>query len=210
MKQVSKEQYAVLIQLAYESGLENALEFYQGVLQDPSITELDIKQCAYLDYEANFATSACHYQDLIDQAQTNDWDAGLSLDKEQAIQVLCNFVDHGHCGRDIMCKEYGHMDDREEPNEDGSLDSEMWTGLDPDDIAMLEEDDENYYKTFVLISNETTPFEGSEKLIYKEVYIRKTEFGMYEFYSWIQERFLKFDTLEGAYAHIDFEELETT
>lgn len=132
----------------YHAGLENALETYIAIYKkDDSHPSGDdfIRNCAIRDFESDEPIKV--YQDLIDQAQTNEWGAGVVITKQQAIQVLkLDYIENRlPLGYDVMCKEYGDDDD--------------WVGMSGgDDIVLLEEDDENDYRNFVLTTNDTESF----------------------------------------------------
>ncbi len=139
--------YIALILAMYHAGLENALETYIAIYKkDDSHPSGDdfIQNCAIRDFESDEPIKV--YQDLIDQAQTNEWGAGVVLTKQQAIQVLqLGMEGRLPAGYDVMCKEYGDDDD--------------WVGMTgEDDLELLEDDPDNDYRTFVLTTNNTESF----------------------------------------------------
>jgi hypothetical protein len=160
-KPFTAEMYFQLIDLMADAGLENADDFYRTNFGEDGTGHTSLRDFAEVDFNTSAHLKQCCYQDLIDQAATNEWGEGVTLTKAQTIEVLRNMQNDMFNARgcEIMCLEYGHMDDREEPNEGGGMDYEMWAGLDPDDADMLEEDDENYYKTFVLTTSGLDYFE---------------------------------------------------
>lgn len=158
----TEKMYADLVIMMYKAGLENALELYK--IQYPCLDQFPGDDLAFIshyatwDFRDNYETSTCYYQDLIELARINAWGEGVLLTKREAVQVLRKWADDDCTdGMDIMCKEYGHMSDSSEPNEDGSYDADMWSGLDPTDADTIEEFPE--YQTFVLIQNGLDPYE---------------------------------------------------
>ena len=145
IKPFTFQMYLELINLMADAGLENADDHYRTiyaeVLQNAAY---DLESLAQLDFLSNFKTQSCVYQDLIDQAYSNEWGSGVTLTKEQAIEVLQNMEQDRFNAAEltIMCKEYGQDD----PDNEG-----LWAGLDPTEHGLLSEDIENYYHTFVLI-----------------------------------------------------------
>jgi hypothetical protein len=145
------DHYIALILAMYNAGLENALETYITIYRkDESHPSSDdfIADCARNDFKSDDPIKV--YQDLIDQAQTNEWGAGVVITKQQAIQVLqLGMEGRLPAGYDVMCKEYGDDDD--------------WVGMTgEDDLELLKDDPNNDYRTFVLTTNDTESFWDTE------------------------------------------------
>lgn len=136
-KPFTAKMYADLILLAYNAGLENAYEQYSPRWARICY-ETDaafIRRAAEDDFKLNHKAKNCIYQDLIDQATTNEWGDGITLTRFDAVHVLQSGLPTGF---DVMCKEYG--------------DDEDWVGLAEDEWELIQDEEE--YKTFVLSCND--------------------------------------------------------
>lgn len=140
---LTKTHYIAMVLAIHHAGIDDAAVHYRKIFGNlvEGVGETYIKNCAELDFIEDPS-----YQGLINQAQTNEWGAGVTITKHEAIQVLqLELNGKLPIGYDVMCKEYGEDDD--------------WVGITgEDDLELLKNDSENYYRTFVLTTNETESF----------------------------------------------------
>lgn len=140
---LTKSHYLAMVLAIHHAGIDDAVVHYRKIFGNlvEGVGETYIKNCAELDFIEDTS-----YQGLINQAQTNEWGAGVTITKHEAIQVLQLELDGKlPVGYDVMCKEYGEDDD--------------WVGMTgEDDLELLKDDSENHYQTFVLTTNETESF----------------------------------------------------
>lgn len=136
MKPFTPKMYADIILMMYNAGLENAYEQYSQRWARLN-TETDtvfIRRAAEAEYQWNWQAKTCIYQDLIDQATTNERGEGVTLNKLDAVHTLKTGLPNGY---HLMSKEIGV--------------DEYWEALCDDDMEQVQKERRN--KSYVLTCN---------------------------------------------------------
>ena len=144
---ITAEAYADLVYTADAVGLIDAYSNYKKFFKGEDAVEryslLLKKPGQYVKTIAGdcYVGEGSRYSELMEQAETNEWGAGMTITKAQVIKFLKKGLPAGF---EIMCKEYG--------------DDEDWNGVYADDLDTLEADEENEYQTFSLVSDDCVTY----------------------------------------------------